>query len=154
LIIFVEIKIGDILEINRNSYLFNPGKLAVVISVILFTACSPVKFVPEGKYLLNKVEVELENPVVSNEEVKLHIRQKENYKILGFAKFHLWLYNLSSKDKTEGWLKKIGEPPEIFDDGLVKASEDRLEQYLGNRGFFRADVESEVIFKEKSKKPM
>lgn len=152
MIIFAEIKIRDILEVKRNSYLFHPGKLAVIVSVILFAACSPVKFVPEGKYLLNKVEVDVENPAISKEEAKLHIRQKENYKILGFVKFHLWLYNLSSKDKTDGWLKKIGEPPEIFDEGLVKASEARLEQYLGNRGFFRADVESEVTFKEKKQK--
>src|SRR5690606_23897038 len=30
--------------------------------------------------------------------------------------------------------------------------EDRITQYLGNRGFFRANVESEVDFKEKKQK--
>jgi outer membrane translocation and assembly module TamA len=140
------------LESIRNSYLFQRGKMAAVISVIFLASCSPVKFVPEGKYLLNKVEVEINNSAVSKEEAKLHIRQKENYKILGFSKFHLWLYNRSSTEKSEGWLKKIGEPPEIFDEALVLASEDRLEQYLGNRGFFRANVESETIFKEKKQK--
>ncbi len=127
-------------------------KLAVAVTVLFFTSCSPVKFVPEGKYLLNDVEVEVNNPDISKEEVKLHIRQKENYKILGFVKFHLWLYNLSSKNKSNGWLKKIGEPPEVFDKALVDASENRLEQYFANRGYFRATVESEVTLKEKKQK--
>ncbi len=137
--------------INKNSYFILFLRITVVLSVF-FPSCSSVKFVPEDKYLLNKVEVEVDNPKVSKDEIKLHIRQKENYKILGFAKFHLWLYNLSPKNKSKGWLKKIGEPPEIYDAGLVKASEDRIEQYLGNRGFFRANVESEVILKEKKQK--
>ncbi len=140
------------MRFKQNSCFILLWKLTVIISVGFFSSCSPVKFVPEGNYLLNKVVVEVDNPKISKEEAKLHIRQKENYKILGFFKFHLWLYNLSSKDKSGGWLKKIGEPPEIFDDALVNTSENRIEQYLGNRGFFRADVKSEVTFREKKQK--
>ncbi|MFW5773052.1 MAG: BamA/TamA family outer membrane protein [Tangfeifania sp.] len=85
-------------------------------------------------------------------EAKSHIRQKENYKILGFAKFYLWLYNLSSKEKSESWLKKIGEPPVIYDPVLVQASEDRLKRYLSNHGYFRANVDTEVKLKEKKQR--
>src|SRR5690606_23366454 len=142
---------GDLI-IKNIQYSPKVWKVAVLISFVMLSACSPVKFVPEGNYLLNKVEVEIDNPDISRDEAKVHVRQKENYKILGFAKFHLWLYNLSSKKKSEGWLKKIGEPPEIFDPALVSASEDRLEQYLANKGYFRAKAESEVTFKEKKQK--
>lgn len=120
--------------------------------VVVFSSCSTVKFVPEGSYLLNKVEVEVDNPSINKEEAKSHIRQKENYKILGFAKFHLWLYNLSSAKKDDGWLKRIGEPPEVFDPALVFASEERLEQYLENKGYFRGNVDSEVSFRERRQK--
>jgi outer membrane protein assembly factor BamA len=120
--------------------------------VVVFSSCSTVKFVPEGSYLLNKVEVEVDNPSVNREEAKSHIRQKENYKILGFARFHLWLYNLSSVKKDDGWLKRIGEPPEVFDPALVLASEERLEQYLENKGYFRSNVDSEVSFRERRHK--
>ena len=120
--------------------------------VIILSSCSTVKFVPEGEYLLNKVEVEVDNPSINREEAKSHIRQKENYKILGFAKFHLWLYNLSSAKKNGGWLKRIGEPPEIFDPALVYASEDRLEQFLDSKGYFRASVRSDINKKEKRQK--
>jgi outer membrane protein assembly factor BamA len=131
-----------------NSYLFLPAKFAVAAFVVLFAACSPVKFVPDDRYLLNKVDVSIDNSAIARDEVRLHIRQRENYKILGFVKFHLWLYNLSPKDKTGDWLKRIGEPPEIFDEALVTASENRLAQYLSNRGFFRANIESEITLKE------
>ncbi len=152
LTIFAEIKIGDILGIHNKLDLVLLMKLAVATVIVFLAACSPVKYVPDGQYLVNKVEVEVDNPKISKEDARLHIRQKENYKILGFAKFHLWLYNLSSKKNQDSWLKKIGEPPEIFDESLVTASEDRLTQYLGNRGFFRANVDSEVIYKEKKQK--
>ena len=129
-----------------------PGKLVALAFLALFFSCSPVKFVPENQYLLNKVEVEVDNSAISKEENKVQIRQKENYKILGFAKFHLWLYNLSSKNKPGSWLKKIGEPPEIYDEALVGASQDRLKQYLGNKGFFRANIDSEINLNEKKQK--
>ncbi len=133
-------------------YIFDFGKWIIIPVLAFLFSCSPVKFVPEDRYLLNKVELEVDNPLITKEEAKLHIRQKENYKILGFAKFHLWLYNLSSREKASGWLRRIGEPPEIFDETLVSASVDRLKQYLGNRGFFRADVETEIKRRENKRK--
>jgi outer membrane protein assembly factor BamA len=125
--------------------------MAYVLGLLLFS-CSPAKFVPRDRYLLNKVEMEVDNSDISKENAKSYIRQKENYKILGFAKFHLWLYNLSSRKKSESWLKKIGEPPEIYDPALTDISEERLEQYLNNKGYFRAKVSSDLNFKEKSRK--
>ena len=129
----------------------NKSVAFILLAVILFS-CSPVKYVPGDKYLLSKVEIEVDNPQINKEEAKSHIRQKENYKILGFLKFHLWLYNLSGKKKNEGWLKRIGEPPEIYDPALVSASEERLKQYLENKGYFRSVVNSESELNEKKKK--
>lgn len=133
---------------KRNSII----KLIVVFSAVFLFSCSPVRYVPEDRYLLNKVNVEVDNQQISRAEARSHIRQKENYKILGFAKFYLWLYNLSSDEKSDGWFKRIGEPPVIYDPALTQASEERLKQYLGNRGFFRAEVDSEVRLKENKQK--
>lgn len=150
-IIFAEIK-KLTLTGKATKYIIRYFKFSAIALAAFLFSCSPVKFVPENRYLLNKVEVEVDNSSVNKEEAKLQIRQKENYKILGFAKFHLWLYNLSSKKKAGSWLKRIGEPPEIFDELLLSASEDRLKQYLGNKGFFRAGVASEVEINEKKQK--
>ena len=111
-----------------------------------------MKFVAENEYLLNNVELEIDNSKINREEARSHIRQKENYKILGFAKFHLWLYNLSSKEKTNDWLKRIGEPPQVYDEGLTFQSEEQLEQYLANEGYFNSSVEANTEFKEKKQK--
>lgn len=124
----------------------------VMIAGISVFSCSPVKYVPENSYLLNKVEVEVDNPRISREETKTYVRQKENYKILGFAKFHLWLYNLSSKKKTDDWLKRIGEPPQIYNEALAVRSEEQLKQYLNNKGYFRGTVDREVSINDKKQK--
>ncbi len=125
--------------------------IILIVGFSLFS-CSPVKFVPESNYLVNKVDVEIDNPKINKEEAKSYVRQKENYKILGFAKFHLWLYNLSSKEKTDDWLKRIGEPPQIYSEVLADRSEYQLTQYLHNKGYFRASVDREVEFNDKKQK--
>lgn len=149
-IIFAEIK-NEALTGKAIKYFYQYRKFSVFVFLVFFISCSPVKFVPENRYLLNKVEVEVDNSSINKEEAKTQIRQKENYKILGFAKFHLWMYNLSSRKKADSWLKRIGEPPEIFDESLVAASEARLKQYLGNKGFFRAGVSTEVKLNDNKK---
>ena len=127
-------------------------KIIFVFGVSFQFSCSPVKFVPEDKYLLNNVQIEAESQKIDKEEAKSHIRQKENYKILGFLKFHLWLYNLSSAKKENDWLKRIGEPPRIYDEGLTYQSAEQLEQYLDNEGYFNGSVKPEVELKEKKQK--
>ena len=127
-------------------------KILTLFSVVLLFSCSQVKFVPEDKYLISKVEVNIDNPKLQKENAKSYIKQKENYKILGFLKFHLFLYNLSSKNKTEGWLKRIGEPPRIYDEALSYRSEEQLKEYAYSKGYFRATVESNAVFKEKRQK--
>ncbi|HPE74498.1 MAG TPA: BamA/TamA family outer membrane protein [Draconibacterium sp.] len=120
-------------------------------ALILFS-CSPVKFVPENKYLINKVQIDIDNQDINKETAKSLIKQKENYKILGFLKFHLWLYNLSPKKKTDDWLKRIGEPPQIYDEDLSIHSEDQLKQLAYSKGYFRAEVQSSVSVKESKRK--
>jgi outer membrane protein assembly factor BamA len=141
-----------ILNKGKMVKISNPAKLIALFAAVFLFSCSPVRYVPEDRYLLSKVNVEVDNSQINKEEARSHIRQKENYKILGFAKFYLWLYNLSSKKKNNGWLKRIGEPPVVYDPALTSASEDRLKQYLANRGYFRAQVETEVKLKEKKQK--
>jgi len=127
-------------------------KIIALLSVMFMFSCSPVKFVPEDKYLISKVKVEIDNQNINKESAKSLIKQKENYKILGFLKFHLLLYNLSSKNKTDDWLKRIGEPPQIYDGDLSARSEDQLKEYAYSKGYFRASVNSNISVKEKKRK--
>jgi len=140
------------LVIKRN--ICNRRFLPIV--VILFTSllfsCSQTKFVSNDQYLLHKVDVEINDESLSKDEAKSYIRLKENYKILGFVKFHLLLYNLSSKKKEGSWLKRIGEAPQIYDEVLSVRTEDQLKQYANSKGYYRAKVNSVVELNEKKRK--
>lgn len=127
-------------------------RIVVILFAVSLFACSPVKFVPKNEYLVNKVDVEIDNPDVDKTEAKSYVRQKENYKILGFLKFHLMMYNLSSKKKSDDWLKRIGEPPQIFNEDLSNRSEEQLLQYMNNKGYFHARIDNEIVFDDKKQK--
>lgn len=62
------------------------------------------------------------------------------------------MYNLSSKKKTDDWLKRIGEPPQVYDEVLSLHSEDQLKQYAYSKGYFRATVKSSISVKENKRK--
>lgn len=127
-------------------------KWILVLSVVFFASCAQTRFVPEDQYLVKKVELTVDNPEINKEEAKSYIRQKENYKILGFIKFYLLLYNLSSKEKSDDWLKRIGEAPQIYDEVMKERSEDQLQQYMDLKGFYGANIESKVDVNEKKRK--
>ena len=124
----------------------------ILISIIILSSCAQTRFVPGPEYLLQKVELDVNEPDINKEEAKAYIRQKENYKILGFMKFYLFLYNLSSKKKTDDWLKRIGEAPQIYDEALVQRSNEQLKQFMNNKGYYQAFVSDSVIFNDNKRK--
>ena len=112
-----------------------------VILPLLVASCAGTKYVPEGEVLLNKVELEVSNRDLNREELITYVRQRENTRILGFLKFHMWLYNLSSPQKPDSWLKRAGEAPQVFDESLAVQSREQLGQYLRNKGYYDAAVD-------------
>ena len=126
--------------------------LLYLLVAVSFFSCSSTKFVPEGKYLLNNTEVRVDDNSINKEELKAQIRQKENLKILGFIKFHLALYNLSSGKKEEGWFKRIGEEPVVYDEYLTARSKEQIQIYLRNKGYYDATVSEQEVIKQKKRK--
>ncbi|MCF8357801.1 MAG: BamA/TamA family outer membrane protein [Prolixibacteraceae bacterium] len=125
----------------------------VLLVVIIFASgCKTTRYVPEGEYLLSNIDVKVDNPQINKGELAKHIRQKENLKIFGFLKFHLWLYNISNKDKPNSWLRRIGEAPVVYDQGLKDQSIQQLTRYLYNKGFYQAQVTDNVEFTKKRAK--
>ncbi len=129
------------------------SKISVLLLlIVLVQACSSTKFVPEGEYLLNDVSVEIDSREVSREELKNQVRQSGNMKILGFLKFHLGMYNLSSKKKSNDWLKRIGEAPVVYEDFQTLRSLEQLNIYLENKGFYDAEISDTLIYHPKKNK--
>ena len=115
--------------------------LFLMVFLMFFASCSTTRYLGEDEYLLDKVVVDVNNPEVDKEELKSYLRIEENTRILGFFKFHLWLYNISSRKKPDGWLKRTGEAPQVFDAVAAEQSKSQIMQYLHNKGYYSAQVD-------------
>ncbi|MBA4411093.1 MAG: outer membrane protein assembly factor [Odoribacter sp.] len=135
----------------RNNYLLIKP-IVFFIGVLFMASCSSTRFVPEGKYLLNKISVKVDDKKLKRDELKTHVKQKVNLRILGFMKFHLWVYNLSSAKKENDWLKRIGEAPVLYDEFQTRRSQSQLLIYLKNKGYYKAEVNDSVITGKGQKK--
>ncbi|MEG1948991.1 MAG: BamA/TamA family outer membrane protein [Odoribacter sp.] len=125
--------------------------LIFYLSVIL-TACSPTRYVGKDEYLLNRVEVKVEDKKMNVTELNKIVRQRPNTRILGTSRFHLGLYNLSGrneKKRLNQWLRSIGESPVIYSPFLTDRSVTQLQLYLNNKGYYNASVTDSVWFKKK-----
>jgi len=68
------------------------------------------------------------------------------------ARFHLWLHNSSKPDKENkwnGWLRKNGEEPVIWEQRKNNTSVERLDFFLKSKGYYYADIKDTVILKKK-----
>ena len=113
------------------------------------SACSSTKHVPEGKLLLDKVNININDPHDGVEPSQLanYLRQNANHRVLGGLKLQLAFYNLSGKDSTNWfnrWIQRVGTPPVIYDSTLTIASADQLHTALSNRGFMNNVVNYQV----------
>lgn len=124
---------------------------------MLMTACSTTKFVPDGKYLLNKAHVKcVDDKSVSTVNMGSYLRQKQNTEIFGFWKLQLQIYSTAPTDTTTKANKrlaanahKMGEAPVIYDDQLTQISMQQLEQQMNNIGYFNAKIDTQKVYKKK-----
>lgn len=126
-----------------------------ILFIVLFAGCRSTKFVPESEYLLDKVSVEVDNNAIKDSDIKPYIKQKSNARILGVVKLNLILYNLSSKNKNgfiSRLLRKIGEPPVVYDEKTIVQSETEIKRFMFNKGFANAEIETNIEKKEKRRK--
>ena len=133
-------------------------RLFIYIVLLMFlglTACQTTKYVPEGKYLLDKVAIKSDVKSIPKSEIKSYLRQTPNASILGFWKLQLDIYNLSNPD-TSKWinrsLRKIGDAPEIYNPNLTSMSLYQIERFMNNKGYFDADVSSDMEVKKRKAK--
>lgn len=131
---------------------FTSQNAVLLVCIMLFASCNSTRFVPEGKYLLNKISVKADDKNLKREELKTHIRQKENLRILGVLKFHLGVYNLSSGKRENNWLRRIGEAPVLYDEFQTLRSKDQVEIYLRNKGYYNAKVKDSLVINQDKKK--
>jgi len=135
-------------EYNSPKFIF----FILLAGMFFLFGCNSTKYVPEGKYMLNKVEIQVDNNTIPKEDLKAHIKQKSNLRILGFIKFHLGLYNLSSPKHENGWFKRIGEAPVIYEEYQARQSIDQMNVYLRNKGYYNAIISDTIIYNPRKPK--
>ncbi|MCQ2199286.1 MAG: BamA/TamA family outer membrane protein [Paludibacteraceae bacterium] len=126
--------------------------ILLILLVFVTSACSPVKYVADGEYLLDKVEIKSKTGVIPNSEAQQYIRQHPNLKIFGLFKTNLRLYSLSGKDTTKRinkLLRKIGEKPVIYNPILTAQSVNELQKFYKSKGYQKVNVQSYVQLKDK-----
>lgn len=129
---------------------WNRAYVAIIaIIAVLFSGCSGIRNIPEGKYLLDKNIIKT-NRSELRENITAVIKQKPNRKIFGVFRFHLGVYNLANHGKStkiKEWFKKnIGEEPVILDTILTKRSTQQLGILFQKSGYFNAVLKDSIIY--------
>lgn len=140
-----------LIQFNRGIYRSLFFGIYLITVIVLMSSCGSAKYVPDNEYLLRDYDIEDEQNTTRKEEIKTYVKQRPNKKILGL-KFYLSLYNLSRKEKDNGfnnWLRNIGEPPVVFNPDLTDKTTQQLELYLYNKGYFNAEVNDSVVYKRR-----
>ncbi|NDP19533.1 MAG: BamA/TamA family outer membrane protein [Paludibacter sp.] len=120
--------------------------------ILLFTACNTTKYVPDGEYLLNKVSIKTDTKNINKDELTDYYRQTPNAAVFGVFKMQLGIYNWAGNDTTK-WtnrmLKRIGDPPVLYNSSLTSLTVQQLQRVLENKGYIHAKVESNLTTKGK-----
>ena len=123
----------------------------LVLFFFLLTGCQTNKYIPANEYLLSQVNIQTDKKTIDKNALRSYQKQKPNTKIFGFWRFHLGLYNLSSKKKENDWLKRIGEAPVIYDPFLTQKTKEEFSRYLQNKGYYNAVIRDSTLLRSNRK---
>lgn len=128
----------------------------ILMLVFTLASCSSSRHVPQGSYLLDDVDIIIpDSSKIEETDLVNYLRQTPNHKVLGFMKLQLATYNLSGRDTTRWynrWLRRLGQPPVIYDPSSTEASVKQLRQALINKGYMDANVFADTIRRDNKRK--
>lgn len=111
---------------------------ACIALVLGLASCSVYKYVPEGEYLLNKVEVTTDdNSVADVARYRNLSHQTPNSRWFGLFRLPLRFYSFTGS--------KSGEAPVIYDELMAEATRMDMKRSLMNSGYLNADVSVSTV---------
>jgi outer membrane protein assembly factor BamA len=128
--------------------------LFILIAVII-SACNSLRRVPNGKMLLTKNEILVDEKKEGNEDVTNQLYQKPNSSLLGY-RFRLNIFNLANPNPDSTYKAKFIKNPDKYTamaKWLSKKQVDRLGKsfyYSGIHSFLKKTGEAPVILDQKS----
>lgn len=116
----------------------------ILPSLLILSACSTSRLLPEHEYLLDKVELRADEKGFDVSALEPYVRQRANSKWFSMFKIPLATYALAGRDSTK-WinrtLHKIGEEPVAYDTVQARLSCQDLTMALQNMGYMNASVQ-------------
>lgn len=144
------------LQVKNTNYLSDMAKnlkLYILMGLVaLLYSCSSQKFIPEGKYLLDKVSIESDTKQVQPALFTSYIRQNPNARWFNLVKVPMGIYCLSGRDSTNGFnrfLRKLGDKPVIYEPKTAMKSQQEMEKAVRNLGYMRAKVDLDTLIDKK-----
>ena len=119
----------------------------VCISVLVcfsFSGCSVNRFIPEGEHMLTEVSVTTDNKELKKAPLQGYVGQHPNNKWFSLARVPLHIYSLSGRDSTKRvnrFIRRLGEPPVLYDAGLAEKARLNIQDAVRNMGYLNAEVE-------------
>ncbi|MFV8270743.1 BamA/TamA family outer membrane protein [Flavobacterium sp. GT2N3] len=133
---------------------------AFILIAILICACNAVKRVPDGKLLLTKNEITVNDKIIKDENVFNQLYQKPNSTLLGY-RLRLNLYNLANLNPDSTYQAKFTNNPEKFARKSKWLSEKQVNRlgksfwYHGIHDFLKRTGEPPIIIdKERADKSL
>lgn len=142
----------------------SPSLVITLLALLLLSSCSSTKILKDNQYMLVKNTVTMKD-VKGDEfsDMVNYVQPLPNNKFMGIFNMKTMLYasaqpKLSKKtgemkdNKARKWIREsLGEPPVLLDSLLIVKSEQRLKTVMKQKGYFHAEVKSEVVFPRKKK---
>ncbi|MDE7402987.1 MAG: outer membrane protein assembly factor, partial [Muribaculaceae bacterium] len=130
---------------REREMLINMCKVLILTILALAGACSPSRHLHQGQYLLDRVDLEINDStgVLTSKTMMPYVHQRPNNKFLHISRLRLGVYNMSGKDSTNWWnkwLRKLGEAPVIYTREAAQSDSTQLLRAMRNAGFMGASV--------------
>ena len=111
---------------------------------MLLSGCSLSRFIPEDRYLLDKVSIESDSSDLKTGPFEGYIRQHPNSKWFNVFRVPVLPYMISGTDSTKRinrFLWRIGEKPVLADTLQHLKSRSEIEGAVRNLGYMNAEVD-------------
>ncbi|HPH16387.1 MAG TPA: hypothetical protein PK029_04390, partial [Bacteroidales bacterium] len=138
-------KIGNLFT-YRKHIRFQLQNICIVVLLLVTASCSITKKIPDQSQLLTKTTIDCDQKSIDTDDMKNYLRQKPNRKTF-FIKYHLRMYYLFEHATSSFGTKmreNAGEPPVLFDEQLHARSLQQLTLYMHERGYYNANISSEI----------
>ncbi|MCB0556345.1 MAG: BamA/TamA family outer membrane protein, partial [Phaeodactylibacter sp.] len=141
----------------------NPAKyiIGAILALAFLSSCNTNRYLAGEEYLLKGNTIKLQDKGNIDRkralkyELSLLYKQKENSKFF-FIPREWFYYKVSGPEDTtkfDRWQKRvIAEPPAIYDPALTQATVESMLYHLQYKGYFNAEVFSDIFTKPKQKK--